>query len=102
MSNFATFRNFFPVNDGNKRGYVDVVLDGKIVIRGFKILETTDDNGKPRLWVAAPSRPQKDKKTGKTDWLDIVYCPKESGYWKQLSNEIIEYYKEQISATPTL
>ena len=56
---------FKVVNHGGLRAFVSIIIEGKWLIHGFKVIETEKD-GKIETWVGRPSRKQGSK------WEDIV------------------------------
>lgn len=88
------FRNFNP-QDGDKiKGYVDVVFNNALVVKGFKII-----SGEEGLFVAAPAR-YNEKAQGRK-WNDIVYFTKDSGMRAKISDAIIQHYRDNIATADT-
>lgn len=92
--------NLHPANNPkipNLKAFVDVVFNGGLVVKGFKVLQTVEDSGKTSLWIGAPSRGTLNKKTQKMEWNDMIYSPKDSGGWQYITQEILNYYRKNTA-----
>jgi DNA-binding cell septation regulator SpoVG len=93
MIEITDFRNTRLLNSGKLRAFVDVVFNGALVVKGFKVIE-----GSKGYFVAAPAR-KVDGKNGEPDtWNDVVYFTKESGAWSGIQEKILAHYKEGVAS----
>ncbi|MFH0754316.1 MAG: septation protein SpoVG family protein [Candidatus Omnitrophota bacterium] len=69
---------------GNLKAFADVAVNGVLVIRGVRLVE-----GKKGLFVSMPQEQGKDNK-----WYDQIVC-RSTAVFQDLSEKVLEYYKEQ-------
>jgi len=79
------------VNKDNLLAFVDVLMGGTWVVKGFKLLKSTKDGGKEELWISKPST-----KRGE-DWKDTVY-PIVQGEMQALTDIVVGHYNSVIGA----
>lgn len=66
---------------GNLKGFADVTLNGLLVIKGLRVIDS-----KKGLFVAMPQSKAKDDK-----WYDIVY-PATKEAREQIQGEVVKQY----------
>jgi DNA-binding cell septation regulator SpoVG len=84
------FRNFKPQDGEKLKGFIDVVFNDALVVKGFKVIE-----GSEGLFVAAPARFNENAEGRK--WNDIVYFTKPSGMRAKVHEAILEHYRKNIA-----
>lgn len=79
---FAVEKMFVLPDCGTLKAFADVSVNGALVIRGIRVLET-----KKGLFVSLPQEQGKDSK-----WYDQVVF-KSADVYENLSNVVIEHFK---------
>ena len=78
-----------PIKEGNLKAYVDICIDGAIIVKGLKVMD-----GKNGLFVTLPS--VKNKKDEK--YYETVTCSN-ADVKDDLSNTILAAYKNEVKVS---
>ena len=70
--------------DGNLKAFADVKVGGRLVIKGFSVMQ-----GKRGVFVAMPRKAGKDGR-----WFDIL-TPLDEGLKQELQDKVLEAYDKE-------
>lgn len=76
------------MNTGKLRAFIDVMFGGEYIVKGFKVIETEDNNGELGLFVGMP---QQAGKNGK--WYN-TFDTADDGAKQRLNEVILDSYME--------
>ena len=77
---------------GNLVAFADVVINGFMTLRGFRVIRRNDGN----LFAAPPSTEKVDKETGEKKYFDNIGFPKE--YYENKTNPFCDEIVKRFHA----